>query len=473
MKKIGSIIFIIVFLSICAAPLIGMMLGYENANVEKRTVTIAPSIYTKDGINSEFIHELDDYFTDNFAFRTNLITANAYITGTVFGESVSEKVIIGKDGWLFFSPTLDDYKRVDLLTDNEIYRLYKTLEIQREYLERKGVDFIFAIAPNKASIYGECMPIRYMVIEEQSNADNLYNILKEKEFDFVNLHELLVNQDEQIYHKLDTHWNNKGALLAYNAILDKISRQSGFSFDTHTELMPTLETTWSGDLGGMLYPSANLLDEQLIYALEKEYTSARPIKSLEDMTIKTASASGKLNLLMLRDSFANALIPMMSNEFSEAIYSRAVPYDYNEIITDDIDVVILEIVERNLPELLKQAPLMPGTTVDIKENLLPSNMDISIIIEEEKDYIKMMGFAVPNEYSEDKNYDVYIRISSGDETSIYTPFPISEDGYFDEAGKDNVSFSMLIEKSMIPADSTVDIILFDGLEYSVCTVPNV
>ncbi len=468
--KILNLIFIAIFVAVCAVPMMGMVFGYKNISAEKRALPKMPSISSQGGINTKFTQEFDNYFTDNFAFRPAFITADAFIHSRLFGESVSQKVIVGKEGWLFFQPTQDNYTGANLLSDNEIYRICKTLEIQQMYLNQQGIDFVFTVAPNKSSIYGQFMPDRYVVMSEQSNADKLYAELNKRGINHVNLHEVLENPKDQIYHKLDSHWNNKGALAAYNALLSKIADNNNeFDFNKYQGVEPDLEMSWNGDLSGMLYPAANIKDWQYDYGIQIDYTSARPIKSLEELTIKTKCENADFNLYMLRDSFANALIPMMSNEFATAVYSRATPYDYGILKQDNIDMVMLEIAERNLPDLIKKAPIMPAPMVELSDGLIPSEMDIAITSEEIGGFVKIAGFAVPEQYSSEKDYDIFVRISDSEESNVYVPFPIFEESYF-EGNEDNgnVSFSMLLEKSMMPAEFTADIILFDGTRYFVC-----
>ncbi len=467
MKKVLNIIFIAVFFGMCSVPLVGILLGHKNINAEKRALAPAPEIVTEEGINTDFTREFDDYFTDNFAFRPNLVTLYAELNAALFGESISDQVILGKDGWLFFEPALSDYMKTNTLSGNEISRLAKTLEMERDYVESRGAAFIFTIAPNKASIYGQYMPDRYKVFGGNSNAEKLFSQLDSIGFEYVDLFKALRNGETQLYHKLDTHWNNSGALIGYNALLGRVSElKSGFTYNTHKELIPSLDKTWEGDLSGMLYPAAGMLDDQYVYDIGKKYTTEKPMRSLEDLTIKTQNEKGSLNLVMFRDSFANALIHFISNEFASITYTRAVPYDYS-LLSDDTDVVILEIVERNIPEMLGSAPLMPAPETKLNAALTPADMDIKLETQDLGGYIRIAGIALPPGYAADKDYDIYIRLSNKDKTFNFKPFPILEKEQFkDHAGSANAAFSMMAPKNNLPpGDYTIEVIVSDGKEY--------
>ncbi|MHB1314456.1 MAG: alginate O-acetyltransferase AlgX-related protein [Christensenellales bacterium] len=463
MKKTLHLIFITAFILACAAPFIGRLLGYQNVNAEKRQLAAVPSIVSNGTLNMAYAKQFDNYFGDNFAFRTDLITMNARFIGSVFGESVSDRVIMGKDGWLFYRETLNDYMKVNCMSDNEIYRLYRTLQIQKTYLESRGIGFIFTVAPNKNSLYGEYMPDRYIVSEEKNNTEKLYAVLDREGFDYVNLHRVLRDSEIQLYHKLDHHWNNAGALFGYNALLDKVKElNDGYTFRDYKELIPKEEYAWHGDLSAMLYPAADVLDVQYTYDIKKEYKTESPMKSPEELLIETACKNGSLKLVFFRDSFANALVSIMSNAFAEVTYTRATPYDYS-FVNEDTDVVMMEIVERNLANLIKQAPVMPAYTVELKEEPAQTKLEASVVTEETGNLIRIAGFAVPPEHDANRNYIVYARLYSGNSSYTFEPFPIQEEGKFADKTKANVSFSMTIDKSSLPqGEYSLDIILDDG-----------
>lgn len=99
-----------------------------DVSVEQRQVQIFPSIKTGGKLNVKFFDQLNDYFSDNFAFRQNLIEADAIIKKNVFRQSGNEKVIVGSKGYLFFSETLDDYLGQNTLSKE------KSIPVEEFYL---------------------------------------------------------------------------------------------------------------------------------------------------------------------------------------------------------------------------------------------------------------------------------------------------------------------------------------------------
>jgi hypothetical protein len=351
--------YIVLFFAVCAAPGLLLLLGVESPNYEKRALASPPSIWDEEGFNAEFPEEFDTYFSENFGLRPLLVTANAALRRTLLSESSSEKVIVGRDGWLFFAETLDDYLGRNTLPDGDITRLARALALQQESLRARGTAFVVALAPNKNTIYPEYMPARLIPESQQSNLSALQAAMDAQGVHYADLRAALAaaRQQQQIYHRLDSHWNNAGALVAYRTILEAVSAQlPGFTWDDYAGVTGETVRGWHGDLSVMLLPSLRITDEQIIYPIPENYRAERPIRSPEDIRIETRSDANDTALLIFRDSFCNALIPFLSNAFGRTLYSRAVPYDYGLI--ENADVVVIEIVERNIPELLQYAPLL-------------------------------------------------------------------------------------------------------------------
>lgn len=461
MKKVIMLIFVSLFIAICSAPLIGLLLGYKNINVEKRPLATMPELIAEGELNTSYPKGIEDYLADHYAFRPQLVAADAVLNEFLFGESVNSQVIIGKEHWLFFLPTLKDYMKDDVLSDNEIYRMARTIDLQKEALKKTGVTFVFTVAPNKASIYPEYMPDRYLMVEEENNFEKLTKELDRIECTYLDLHSVLRNGQGQLYHKLDTHWNGTGAMMAYRSLMEEVSRVlPDFSYCEYSDADAEVRQTWEGDLSDMLYPALAIKDEQVFYDMPTEYTSARPIKSPEDLLIQTVCENGNADLLIFRDSFANALIPMLSNSFSTVTYSRAIPYDYR-LLTENTDVVVFEIAERNLSNILISAPRISSYTVDAIPGIVQAQIETIMAVEESENETRIMGIAIPPDYDMQANYDIYLRLVGGGEEYTFVTFPIFEQEFFEgQEQRANVAFSLrMSHETLLPGEYSVEVIV--------------
>ena len=162
LKKILCIIFIVACLSVCVTPFACMTFAKSDERVGNEQETLLPAMFDeKANFNEMYPQQLGDYFSTHYAFRPEIISADATIQSGLFGVSNLESVVVGKDGWLFYSSTLDNYLGRNLLSDRAINNIVHNLEITQRYLESEGKTFVFTVAPNKNTLYPEYMPYYY------------------------------------------------------------------------------------------------------------------------------------------------------------------------------------------------------------------------------------------------------------------------------------------------------------------------
>ena len=111
-KKIISNIFVAVFLILCLSLSIGTLVFGPSGAAANERLTEFPQLTAEDGKpNWEFLPQLQRYVGDRFFLRQKLITLDRRMS-SLLGVSGEDSVIAGKDGWLFFTQTLDDYTGV-------------------------------------------------------------------------------------------------------------------------------------------------------------------------------------------------------------------------------------------------------------------------------------------------------------------------------------------------------------------------
>ena len=369
MKKY-SILFIVVCMVFCLLPSVGMLFFPTTQTTENKAMAEAPKLFTEDGsFNTSLIADFEDYFTQHIALRNQLIYADAQIQTKLFQESNVSGVIAGTKGWLYYSSTLSDYLGLEVLSDRDLFNLANNFAIVQNYLGRQNIRFALTIPPNKNTLYGENMPYyKSYVVDPDHSAQLLAPYLEEQGVRYLDLFQLFEEQDETLYLLRDSHWNMKGACMAYDAILDILE----VPHEDYASVTPTLVKNENGDLNKMLYSFYGPLEENYDYGLTQEYTYTSG-DDVEDGWIVTENENGSGTLLMFRDSFANTLIPFFSNEFQTVYYSKGEPNALARLVeTHNPELVVIEKVERNISNYLDTPPiLMPNKAA------LPSNFTIA------------------------------------------------------------------------------------------------
>ena len=161
-KKIWYLIYIAAVLVLVLVPFAGMSVAATNETTENKELAAFPKLRT-DGIwNPRFLGELGTYFEEHFAFRQELVAANALLRGRLLGVSASDQVLVGKDGWLYFTGTLDDYLGENQMSDKGLRNAVSNLSLMQQHIEERGSRFVLTIAPNKNSLYDGNMPSNYL-----------------------------------------------------------------------------------------------------------------------------------------------------------------------------------------------------------------------------------------------------------------------------------------------------------------------
>jgi hypothetical protein len=375
---------------LCLVPLVGLLIFGPAQPAANETLAGPPSWTTADGaFNWDVLSDLSDYLGDRFALRQEMVTAWRTLLARTLGQSDEETVILGREGWLFYGETLDDYEGLDPMTDRQIFAAARCLSLMQEAAEGQGARFLFTVAPNKNTLYGSYMPTRYPAAQGDSDLRRLAAELARENVAYLDLEALLGDQNAVLYRRYDSHWTNAGAALAGDAILEALE----VPFTPFYGTASTVVDGAPGDLYQMLYPTGTDLDEDVAYDRPFTFTYDSPIRSAEDNRIVTSSdtASGG-RLVLFRDSFGNALYPFLAENFQSALFSRANPYDLT--LAADADAVVIELVERNLDWLLTRPAILaaPIRTLDDPVAADPSRTATATVTDGDLDgYVRLSG----------------------------------------------------------------------------------
>ena len=464
-KQAVRIAYIALVASVCTLPLIGSFFGWGSQSTENRTMLTLPKLLetTEDTtrIDTRYTAKLGDYYAEHFGFRQELVTADAWLNETLFGRSVNDKTTVGRDGWYYLNETLGDYTGEAALSERGIYRLQKTIALMNGYAEDNNITMLFFAAPNKNSIYPEHMPRHIRRSSQPTNLDRLNRVMGGRSYYLDIKSELLSLRESQprdIYLRHDSHWNNLGALAAYNAIQRSLNAHIA-QYDylpVTVEEADITETRVAGDLTNTLYPSLEKTDVQYDLGIAQNFAADRPLTDLK-AEINTTCQGRYYSAICYRDSFFNALIGVMSNAFAKVRYTRAFPYDMTAARSGGCQIAVVEIAERHLPLLLEKAPIMEAVQTRLPGKRGYANAEQPCSFADNGEFLLFSGRLGDWAPLRD-NSDIYIElrgVGSG-KSYVYEAFPICEGRASTDDG-----FSVRIGKYSLPNDE-YDIYLHVG-----------
>ena len=305
---------------------------------------------------------LSDWFVDRIGLRNLLVAIGAELNLAILRVSTNRNVLIGNDGWLFWS----DYEKkpATMMLDvrgslrfrpTEITAINANLNRIADAFSRCGKTALIVVAPNKQSIYREHLVPKGPRIP--SRLDDLLDKIDTKARSIVidarvPLLAAKRSEDLPLYFKTDTHWNELGAFEVYREIVRRLNRVGAV-------YMPELasldnyevkeERFAGGDLSTRMLLAPWLFPDTTVHLLQKQTFPVSRVFSSQFDTVYH-NAVGKAHLVLIGDSFLPLLGGFLSNHFNEVDQHQLVgPRFYvTPAGGPETDVEILEVVERNL-----------------------------------------------------------------------------------------------------------------------------
>lgn len=332
----------------------------KNSVLEKRKLAeYKPLVLPQKEINLNYGKDFEAWFSDHFGGREKLLEFDRILARSIVPSRIHQ-VYAGLDGWFFYSGShaLENFHNLDAFTEEEMKESAEDFRIFADYCFKRNKKLYLFIAPNKHRVYGEFFPapskarpddqsrmlklIAYFnrYVEHQKSMTPLKRLLQEK-------------QNYLLYYKDDTHWNEIGSYFGYLYLMEAIQEDFPKIPIWQTDKIVFKGKHNTGDLVSMA--SGQIFVDPSIKYAAPEYDSpfrmsGAPLDTVG--TTKIINSRRDLNLLLIRDSFASAMIPFLAHNFKEfnIVWSSRLPQRYFHLL-DKADIIVIEIVERDLISL--------------------------------------------------------------------------------------------------------------------------
>ena len=355
--RLLTVLFLAVLL--LPAPLWLLLAPYMDvANYENRTLAAFPTDADVESWPAAF----EEWLGDHAPFRNQFMALNGQLNWAV-GTLDSGDVLLGKDHWLFLkdsadSTSLSDYQGLTAYPAEELETFTQTLTQLRDRLAARGTSLAIVIAPAKEGVYSRYMPDTVPVVSRPTRVQTLADTLQQAGLPLAWPKQALIDRAavQQVYYKYDTHWNEAGAYLA----VTQVEALLGVSMPPLEDCTVTadLQQTAPTDLANVSAVWSVCRDDPY-YSVDEP--RAEQLSRTPDGYRTRWQGAGQQSLLMLRDSFGEAMAPFLCANYGESVvlHGSAVTVDtFDEELTGLPDVVVLEAAERYAENLLSQSRLL-------------------------------------------------------------------------------------------------------------------
>ncbi len=320
-----------------------------------------------------FPSKYEAFFNSNFTLRNYFIKYFNQAVITYLGKSpLPDKVIFGKNDWLFYGDKhLDFYRGIERFEKDELIDMKKELFYRYEYLKKRGIKYYFIILPTKYTIYPEYLNDDIIRLCNNTLTDQLIDAMgKNLPFTLIDTRKALIDAKKyniRLFQKTDSHWNFAGGYFAYHYISQflkkdfpeiKIKEINEYKFDSVLQK--------GGDIAKMLGNEdkykENFIFATPLYSNVKEGKKSGydpkgfPISMNPYELVYINPEMIKPKGLIIHDSFTEILIPFIKEDFAKSVYIfDRWEYGLNEDIIEKEkpDIFINIVLECHLKNILQ------------------------------------------------------------------------------------------------------------------------
>ncbi len=292
--------------------------GREKSEMENRLLASFPTFTAQKALDGSFSSELETFAADQLPLRDQFVSLYSTMQYAL-GRRAVEDAILGKDGMMFDQSQYSTLRNVQ-----------RNTQALQSLAEQTGKETLLLAVPSAAAIYPENLPAHAPVADEkmllQSAVENISTLP---------LYEALVQQKSvPQFYATDHHWTAEGAYTGYRVVCERLhlstlpmperASHSGFYGSFYARyplpwqksdvfsypLMPDLRLIINGE------EKQGYVDEDALQGRDK-YASLFYGNHGRMELVNPEVPSGEL--LVIKDSYANALLPLLSQHYHRII----------------------------------------------------------------------------------------------------------------------------------------------------------
>jgi len=323
--------------------------------------------------NRNFSKDYEAYYNDSFAGRKKLVSK--YIKLQQKLKIDTGQYFYGDKGWMFYDSvkvnngnTMVDYYGEVRFNDDELKAMAEGINKAADFYAAHGAKYLIIVAPNKEGVYDEYMPsrMRQARMSARSRADVAIDYLKKHtKAVFVNLKESITQAKgrfaQRLYFKKDTHWNNIGAYVGFEAVATALN---GMGFSVAEKILVPQMIQEAGKQHVDMHPEAMEMNYNIDYLSDVKTDCAREEGEKYIFVCKNKGYANGKKLMVLGDSFAGAIMPFLNKNFKQTINAPAGNKKlsfYEDLMAKyQPDVVADELIERYFSRYINYDRIFSG-----------------------------------------------------------------------------------------------------------------
>jgi hypothetical protein len=259
------------------------------------------------------------------------------------------KVLQGRDGWLFLRNDSNDVLgqhtgRVSLRPEER--QQWESLFLGRKALINDiGATWLFAIVPDKESVYPEHLPADIAPAERRP-VHEVLEIAAETGTPALYLLDAMEagKPGAAVYPKTDTHWTYRGAYLGYRAICENL-RDRGVEVRAMDDRKVSWEEdSFAGDLGSKLDPPVESHRLLPVMEVDASLVFDNAVPNHGRVKVFERDFPGGPSCVVFGESFAEGLLIFLRESFRRLVFVHT-------------SMLIPDVLEQERPDVVLSVPI--------------------------------------------------------------------------------------------------------------------
>ena len=322
MKKF-HIALIAVFIAIITLPAVFVFAGTDKefSENENRMLQTAPVLSLDNILSGSFQEKITDYISDQFPARDTWTRLGTDVKKLAGFKDIGG-AYLGDDGYYMEKLTPEDVNETNLRSN--------LVMIDEFAKKNEGIPVTMLLVPATGTVMDDKLPAHAHMYDAEKLRDTVVTALPD-----LNVPDLYTclreNKSEQIYYRTDHHWTWNGAYAAYKLLVPDGAYSASPELFSESFLGTTYSKTLDASAKADKVYIAPVSDNVAVTADGKQiplYDMAA--KNEKDkykvffggnygQTVITGGCDNGKTLLVIKDSFANSLVPFLTADYETII----------------------------------------------------------------------------------------------------------------------------------------------------------
>ena len=297
---------------------------------ENRELEQKPKFTISSFVTGKYSSKQASYMSDQFPNRAGFIKTKANLD-RLMGKKEINGVYLGADGYLMEGFKAEDPNITKIKVD----------AINKFASSNKSLKVSMMLVPNKVDIYSYLMP-KNAPVDSQTDYLKAVSSMLNNKVRMVDVEQTFnkLKNSEQLYYKTDHHWTTDGAFHAYTDFCKALNIQpTGQNSFNRSQASDSFKGSLYYKTGAEIGKPEDIylyLTQDNAPVITKYYDTKKKVPSLYDSSklsgrdqyevftggnhsqikIRTSVETDR-KILVIKDSYANAMIPFLATSFSE------------------------------------------------------------------------------------------------------------------------------------------------------------